>query len=216
MDPHQEAHVHSGALGLLAFPWAYAAVKRLLYKPANHSRLLTEIIRPFPGCRILDIGCGPADILSYLPEYISAYTGLDFNPRYIEFAQQRWSDRKNCRFECRNLNDLVAENMQAFDIVLALGLLHHISDADAGRLFRTVAELLKPGGRFITYDGVYMQGQNPVAKWLLAHDRGRAVRTEAGYLALARETFPETSGQILHDTLRVPYTIMVMTCRKPK
>ena len=209
-------HVSSGVLGLLGLPRVYRTLKRVLRKQSNQERLVTQYIRPFPGCRILDIGCGPADILAYVPEYISAYTGLDFNPRYIEFAAQRWSNRANCRFECRDVNELSAHSAESFDIVLALGLLHHLGDGDVAGLLRTVAGLLKPGGRLITYDGVYVERQNPVARWLISRDRGRAVRTESGYLALARTVFPDTTGVILHDTLRVPYTIFLMTCIKPK
>jgi hypothetical protein len=38
------------------------------------------------------------------------------------------------------------------------------------------------------------------------------VRSRAAYEALARASFPRVDGAVLHDTLRVPYTILIMTC----
>lgn len=39
------------------------------------------------GDKILDIGCGPADILEYLPETIE-YIGFDSNKDYINVAKK--------------------------------------------------------------------------------------------------------------------------------
>ena len=41
-----------------------------------------EYIRPYPGCSILDIGCGTADIRPYLGAGVS-YTGIDLSVAYI-------------------------------------------------------------------------------------------------------------------------------------
>lgn len=214
MGQKESVHVSTGLLGLLGLPWVYRALKYLLQRQANRKRLVQEYIRPFPGCRILDIGCGTADILSYLPPDFSSYTGLDFNPLYIESASRRWAGHANCRFMNRDVNDLAAAEVGTFDIVLALGLLHHLADDDAQRLLATVATLLKPSGRLITYDGVYTDRQNPLARWLISRDRGRAVRNEAGYRALAQGSFTGILGHVLHDTLRLPYTIFLMVCTK--
>jgi hypothetical protein len=40
------------------------------------------------------------------------------------------------------------------------------------------------------------------------------VRTRAAYEALAHASFPQVDSAILHDTLRLPYTILVMCCAK--
>jgi SAM-dependent methyltransferase len=98
--------------------------------------------------------------------------------------------------------------------VLATGILHHLDDRDATRLFEVARHALRPGGWLVTYDNVYIDNQNPVARWLIARDRGQAVRTQNGYEALARPLFPQIESVILHDTLRLPYTILVMRCVK--
>ena len=52
---------------------------------------LDEYVKPAPKDKILDIGCGPADILQYLP--VVTTTGLDISPEYILLRQRNASDR---------------------------------------------------------------------------------------------------------------------------
>jgi hypothetical protein len=66
----------------------------------------------------------------------------------------------------------------------------------------------------ITYDNVYIENQNWFAKWLISRDRGRAVRTIEDYKRLAVQNFVDIEGNILHDALRIPYTIFIMRCIK--
>lgn len=212
---HTEAgHREQGLLRLLAKPCVYNLFKRGIGKPSNRARLVTEYIRPFPGCRILDIGCGTADILARLPDSIGRYRGFDMNPAYIEHARERWRTRTNCQFTCQRVSEAVSPELGGYDIVLALGILHHLQDHEADDLFRTARQALRPGGVLVTYDNVYIPRQNRFAKWLIGRDRGQAVRTADGYRRLAAPHFTAIEGQVLHDTLRVPYTIFVMRCTR--
>lgn len=104
----------------------------------------------------------------------------------------------------------------AYDIVLANGIVHHLDDAEASQLFDIAWRALRPGGWLVTYDNVYLEHQHWFARWLVARDRGRAVRSREGYEALARSRFARVESAILHDTLRVPYTILVMRCIKTR
>jgi SAM-dependent methyltransferase len=204
------SHRDTGLLALLKKASNYRLLQRLLLRAGTRRRVVRDILRPFPGCRILDIGCGPADILEELPKEIGAYHGFDMNPEYIEAARSRWGERG--RFECQRVDEAALPEGGSFDIVLATGILHHLDDAEAARLFAVADHALRPGGWLVTYDNVYIENQNPVARWLIARDRGQAVRTREGYEALARRLFPKVESTVLHDTLRLPYTILVMRC----
>ncbi len=57
----------------------------------------TENIRAVAGDRILDIGCGPGDILDSPPPV--DYYGFDLNDAYIRFARRKYSGRG--KFYCR-------------------------------------------------------------------------------------------------------------------
>lgn len=206
------SHRDSGIMALLNRAALYRLVQRLLLRSSTRRRIVRDIIKPYPGCRILDIGCGPADILEHLPNDIGAYHGFDMNPRYIEAARRRWGGRG--RFECRRVDEAAPPQEGCYDIVLAAGILHHIDDREAGRLMAVAWNALRPGGWLVTYDNVYIESQNPLARWLIARDRGRAVRNREGYEALARTFFAHVESIILHDTLRLPYTILAMRCIK--
>jgi cyclopropane fatty-acyl-phospholipid synthase-like methyltransferase len=102
--------------------------------------------------------------------------------------------------------------MEPFDTVLALGILHHLDDAEASTLFSIAAQALKPGGRLITVDGVWVEGQSSVVKYLLSRDRGQFVRKTAEYQKLGAGHFAQMQAQVRHDLLRIPYSLLVLEC----
>ncbi len=208
MKAGANAHHDTGLHRLLDRAGVYDALQNLLLRKGSRERYVGEFIRPFPGCRILDIGCGPAGMLAYLPPSIGQYVGFDMNPAYIEAARRRWGSRGT--FYCRKVDAAALPAGDAYDIVLANGIVHHLEDAEALRLFDIAYRALRPGGRLLTYDNVYIESQHWFARWLIGRDRGKAVRTREAYEALARSRFTRIESTILYDTLRVPYTILVM------
>ena len=98
------------------------------------------------------------------------------------------------------LNDL-----GSFDVVLALGVLHHLTDSEAESLALLASSALKPGGRLLTFDGCYIPEQNPIARFLLSIDRGRFVREPRGYTSILEKAFAEVNYQVIHRK-PIPYT----------
>jgi cyclopropane fatty-acyl-phospholipid synthase-like methyltransferase len=101
-----------------------------------------------------------------------------------------------------------------FDIVLAIGIFHHLTDKEAIEMFELADTLLKPDGRFITFDGVYTPGQGFFTRFFLSNDRGKYVRTEDQYRAIAQKYFTDIHVSIRDDLLRLPYTHIIMECKK--
>ncbi len=159
----------------------------------------------------MDIGCGPADIAAFLPESIQ-YTGFDISHEYIEAAKKRFGSRGN--FVCAPVSSFSVVN--SFDIVIAIGVMHHLEDNEAQRLCSLAKLALKPGGRFITMDGCFEDHQHPLAHWLLKNDRGGFVRTKDEYLEIAQSNFPDVKSVIVRDMLRLPYTHCIMSAVKSK
>ena len=60
MESAQPSHIDTGLHRVLNQAGVYAAVQSLLLRRGARMRYVREFVRPFPGCRILDIGCGPA------------------------------------------------------------------------------------------------------------------------------------------------------------
>jgi SAM-dependent methyltransferase len=214
VENSSQKHHDQGLHRVLNKAGVYDLVQKMLLRSGTRNRYVREFVKPFAGCRILDIGCGPADLLTYLPESIGEYVGFDMNPDYIEAAQRRWGSRG--RFHCQKVGAATFDPGQTYDIVLANGIVHHLDDNEADHLFEIASHVLRPDGWLVTYDNVYMEGQHWFARWLIDRDRGKAVRTREGYETLARKNFEQVESTVLHDTLRVPYTILVMRCIKKK
>lgn len=197
---------------ILAQPRLYSLYSRLIGAKRGRRIHLERHIRPRVGDRILDIGCGPADILEALP--VVEYHGFDLSADYIESARRRFGSRGH--FHVEAVNAELVKKYAGFDLVLATGVLHHLTDAEGVDLLRVAKAALKPGGRLVTLDGCFVEGQSPIARYLLTKDRGQFVRNEAAYVALARQVFSEVSPVVTTDLLRIPFTHLIMECgREP-
>lgn len=195
---------------LLAVPGAYRLLGKVVGLGKDRSVYAREHVRAKKGDRVLDIGCGPAEILGWMPEV--DYVGFDMSPEYIGAAQKRWGDRG--RFYCKRVSEESLDEHRDFDVVVATGVLHHLDDAEAEKLFRLAHAALVPGGRLITLDGCWAPGQSRIAKLLLSRDRGQHVRQKDAYVELASRVFPRVLPTVREDLLAVPYTLLVMECEK--
>jgi len=104
---------------------------------------VAEFLAPTGTERILDIGCGTADILAYLPATVD-YLGFDASAEYIAAAERRFGRRG--RFSCQLVNEMTVDELGEFDLVMANGLIHHLDDGEVASLCRIGARALRPGG----------------------------------------------------------------------
>jgi SAM-dependent methyltransferase len=199
------AEITSGLRSILSAPLVYELVQRIFGAHAERVALVEDLIRPRPKDRILDIGCGPADILALMPDV--HYVGYDPNPRYTESARARFGDRAHF-FAGRFQADDVARH-EPFDVGLLLGVLHHLDDGEAGSLLGLMRAAIRPGGRLITLDNVFVEDQNFIARKLIEWDRGKNVRTPAGYRSLTTPYFDMIAEEVIHKKMP-PYTLFVM------
>jgi hypothetical protein len=63
----------------------------------------------------------------------------------------------------------------------------------------------------ITVDPCLTERQNPIARYLVRHDRGQNVRDSDGYLRIVQRTFPKVTGTLRHRSW-IPYTNWIMEC----
>lgn len=199
--------ITKGIRGILSHPTLYCAFQNLMGARNIRRRFVEDFVRPFAGATILDIGCGPADILCELSEV--DYWGIDPSKAYIQRAKRQYPHRGH--FSCQTLTKTSLEKMPRFDIVMGLGVLHHLDDTYAAQLLALIRQALTTGGRFVSFDPCLVPGQNPIARFLIQHDRGLNVRREPQYRELVAPFFLRTRGEVRHQAL-LPYTHFMMEC----
>lgn len=203
------AQITSGIRAIFSSPIIYSVFQNIMGAHDVRTTLVEEFVRPFSGCAILDIGCGPADILTYLPEV--DYCGFDISDAYIARANKRFGLRG--KFFCQELTHADVEKMPQVDIVLALGLLHHLDDESAIGVLQLASQALKPGGRLLTFDPCFDAEQNLISRFLVGIDRGQNVRTRAGYESIASAVFESPRVEVRHRAW-IPYTHCFMECTR--
>lgn len=192
----------------LRVPGIYSTVMGIMGADMGFRALVQDHCKIKAGDRVLDLGCGPGLLYRYLPPV--DYLGLDHDNRYLEHARAR---NPGVRFEWCDVTDVgVSANIGHADLILAVGLLHHLSDPQAARILTFGAGRLRPGGRLITVDPAFEPGQAQIARMLARADRGRFVRSGRAYLNLANAAFPRAKLTLRDDLLRLPYTHAIVEC----
>lgn len=199
----------SGAYRLITIPSIYKGLMFSLGADNAITRYVDEVLQPKAGMKILDVGCGPANVLAYLPAV--DYTGIDLNEKHIAYAQQRYGDRG--RFMVGNAADDLKQEEGSFDLINASGLLHHLADNEAISLFTSLKRLVKANGSIITIDNVWLPNQRAMVKLINKLDSGINIRTPGGYLRLLDGLGLNIQTRIFNDLLRIPYDHFTMTAR---
>lgn len=193
---------------ILEVPVIYRLLQCLVRNKKLPDEYVNRHVKPKEGDYVLDIGCGPADILDFLPEV--KYYGFDSNCKYIDNAKKRFGSRGN--FFCQELSEANIPDNISFDIVLAYTVLHHLNDAEAVQLFKLSAKCLKRGGRLVTYDGCHAENEGLVSKILAALDRGKYIRDKEGYMNLAHKVFTDVEYDVRRDLIKIPAAYGIFLC----
>jgi len=192
---------------LLSNTFLYSFVQRIMSGTSFREKIVKKYICK-DNSAILDIGCGPAEILDSLPSV--KYFGYDINSNYINHAKRKYKNRG--KFYCKKFTNKDIKKLPKFDHVLLFGILHHLNDNEIKKLMKLIKKILKKNGNIITEDPIFVKEQNPIAKFIIKKDRGNNVRNKSEYLKIIGKYFKKINCKIYHQKF-IPYTWFVMFCK---
>jgi SAM-dependent methyltransferase len=166
-----------------------------------------QALRPAPGQRLLDAGCGAGDVSRELAAAVAPggeVVALDYSAGTLAAARKR-HDGSDIRYVTGDVSALDLPD-DSFDGVWCERVLQHVDDADVaiGELIRVT----RPGGRVclvdtdwgsLAFDGV----DAGLAQTIVAHMHGRLTPRQ---LDMGRTLRRRLVGYGLHDIAATPVT----------
>jgi SAM-dependent methyltransferase len=160
LDSSGESTAGSGFLGDKAdeYARAYAEETPGGFALRVRRRRVLELFDK-PGGRVLDVGCGPAEMVQPLVRLDCEFWGLDPSPRMIEICRTRFGEFKNAHFVEGEAGQISFPDA-FFDAVLCMGVIDGLKNFS--QVIREMLRVLKPDGTIII---TFANRQNPYAQW---------------------------------------------------
>lgn len=127
-----------------------AYIKKDLYIPSRIARKY-RLIRTLEcsgvkSCEsLLELGCGGGFSAVYLDGFYKKYTGIDYSDSLITYAREK-HNFKNIVYINENIKTFSPD--EKYDVILMIGVLHHIDDVDEA--LKRIIKWLNPGGVLVT------------------------------------------------------------------
>jgi SAM-dependent methyltransferase len=124
------------------------------WKPLKATRrALYRALRPRPGARILDAGCGTGiDVATLAPRVQpgGSVHGIDRSERMVALARQRHGEVPGVSFSVGDVNAIPFSDAR-FDATFAMRTIQYLDDPLTA--LREMARVTKPGGRIAVVEG---------------------------------------------------------------
>ncbi|HXG67726.1 MAG TPA: class I SAM-dependent methyltransferase [Blastocatellia bacterium] len=184
--------------------------------PTLETLAFVERYLPFPGARLLEVGCGRGALAAALTAKGMRVRGIDSSPEVVAEARARGVDAVEA--------DILSYEDAPFDVVLFSRSLHHIhplhqavnkahgllnvgglllvEDFGADRADRRgtawryeVESLLHVAGLIGNGESEYDSSADPLARWREEHFGEHSIATSVELIAAARQKFPQAAEE---------------------
>ncbi len=199
----------SSIYNLINNPLVYKIIQKVMSGTSLRANIVRNYIKK-KNVKILDIGCGPAEILENISD--CEYYGYDIDSRSIKYARKKYV-KKNYHFYNKKFDKNEIKKLPTFDYIIFFGILHHLEEKEIFTLLTLCKKKMKRDCKLLTEDPILVNDQNIFAKYLIKKDRGKNVRKKKEYLSILKKHFKNVQSKITHQTF-VPYTWFTTVCRK--
>lgn len=176
-------------------PQQLAAVDQFHTRGLAATAQLANLVGITAEMAVLDVGSGVGGPARYVAATCGCrVTGVDLSDQFVDAARyltERTGQTGQVSFETASALELPFDDSQ-FNVVLLLHVAMNI--ADRTRLYREIRRVLKPGGRFATFDVVLIEGgphypvpwaRTPATSFLLTAAATREAIESTGFRTLA-------------------------------
>jgi ubiquinone/menaquinone biosynthesis C-methylase UbiE len=148
----------------------------------GQARIVDRHVKDLSASAILELGCGKGFNVAYLarnhPQ--AQLVGIDLTPSHLSLASRKYAKLQNLRFHLGDFHSLPFRD-EEFDLIFEVEAVCHAHDPE--RVFREAYRVMRPGGRFVLFDGFRAPDLSKYAK-----DLQVAVRLVE--LSMAVQQFP--------------------------
>jgi len=113
---------------------------------SEQGKEVVHLLKPQPGERILDLGCGTGDLTYEIARSGAIPLGIDLSPSMVEKARRKFPD-----LQFAVVNAETFRTTEQFDAVFSNAALHWMKGA--AEVIKSVWLALRPGGRFVAEFG---------------------------------------------------------------
>jgi predicted TPR repeat methyltransferase len=159
---------------------------------------------------IIDLGCGTGFSIPKLT-YTDTYFGVDFSEKYLNLAK-RIPTSMQTSFLQADLGDPFWSKGLSFtkpQVVMAMGLFHHLSNPNMEILFATLGDLLPPGSSIVSIDPVITSSTSRIGRWVATNDRGKFLRTPEELKEITKKVGFNSELKVFQNQIRIPADTLV-------
>jgi len=121
---------------------------KLLQKASKYNGWVYQMLRPYIGRDILEIGSGIGNMTKYFVGH-GRVTASDISPFCLRELQRTFSENDRVKVRTLDISRNSYPEIEIYDTIVCLNVLEHIQD-DVEAL-RNMHKLLRPGGRLLLY-----------------------------------------------------------------